>query len=57
MEIDKYETNKDNIIRVDAVIHDASLRQRESHFSLPRSHFSLTLLEGEVTSPYSSEIA
>ena len=32
-------------------------RQRESHFSLPRSHFSLTLLEGEVTSPYSSGVA
>ena len=37
MEIDKYETNKDNIVRVDVAIHDASLRQRESHFSLPRS--------------------
>ena len=57
MEIDKQETNKDNIIRVDAAIHDASLRHRESHFSLPRSHFSLTLLGGEVTSPYSSEVA
>ena len=52
MEIDKCKTDKDNIIRVDAAIHDASLRQRESHFSLPRSHFSLKLLEGEVTSPY-----
>ena len=57
MEIDKWETNKDHIMRVDAASHDASLQQRESHFSLPRSHFSLTLLEGEVTSPYSSEVA
>ena len=44
-------------MRVDAASHDASLRQQESHFSLPRYHFSLTLLEGEVTSPYSSEVA
>ena len=52
----KKETNKDNIMRVDVASNDASLRQRESHFSLPRCHFSLTLLEGEVTSPYSSEV-
>ena len=44
-------------MRVHALSHDASLRQRESHFSLPRFHFSLTLLEGVVTSPYFSEVA